>query len=298
MRFLSLFSGIESASVAWEPLGWKAVAFSEIEPFPCAVLQHHYPDVPNLGDITKITEKQVKDLGPIDLVVAGFPCTDFSGAGKRKGLTDADTGEKTRSGLFYDAVRVINWAQKNNGAKWMLLENVPGMLNSKRGEDFSAILSELSGLTVSVPEKGWKTSGVCTSNEPDQWSLAWRVLNSQFFGVPQRRRRVFIVGHFGDGGKPVEVLFEPEGVQRHTSPRKKETEDSPVFAPGSIGTYSPGVGTLRSVGGVEASKSNLAIGYETGGGMASETTIASTLDTRCKNGPVQNQTGTLILCKS
>ena len=106
MRYLSLFSGIEAASVAFLPLGWECVAVAEIEKFSCAVLAHHYPDVKNLGDITKITEDQIKALGPIDLIVGGFPCQDLSVAGKRKGLTCEETGLNTRSGLFYEAMRI------------------------------------------------------------------------------------------------------------------------------------------------------------------------------------------------
>src|SRR5665213_1326848 len=99
MRYLSIFSGSEAASVAWHGLGWECAAVAEVEPFPCAVLAHHYPNVPNLGDITQITEQQIQQLGPIDLVVGGFPCQDLSVAGKRKGLHHAD-GTATRSGLF------------------------------------------------------------------------------------------------------------------------------------------------------------------------------------------------------
>lgn len=103
MRFLSLFSGIEAASCAWIPLGWECIGVAEIEKFPCAVLAHHYPDVPNLGDITKITEDQIKSLGKIDLIVGGFPCQDLSVASLRKGMKE----NETRSGLFFDAIRIV-----------------------------------------------------------------------------------------------------------------------------------------------------------------------------------------------
>ena len=122
MRFLSLFSGIEAASVAWKPLGWECVAVAEVEPFPCALLADHYPTVPNLGDITKITQAQIESLGHIDAVVYGFPCQDLSVAGKRKGLKHAD-GTHTRSGLFFHASDIIRWSR----ARWSIAENVPGL---------------------------------------------------------------------------------------------------------------------------------------------------------------------------
>lgn len=127
MRYLSLFSGIEAATVAWHPLGWECAAVAEIEPFPCAVLAHHYPPVPNIGDVTAITEEQIKALGPIDLVVFGSPCQDLSVAGKRAGLQ----GE--RSGLFFTGIRIVEWARKHNGCRFALWENVPGAFSSNGG---------------------------------------------------------------------------------------------------------------------------------------------------------------------
>lgn len=254
MRYLSLFSGIEAASVAWEPLGWDCVAVAEIEPFPCAVLEHHYPNVPNLGDVTKIGAKELKRLGNIDLVVAGFPCQDFSVVGERKGLTNAD-GSVTRSGLFFETARIIRLAQKHCGAKWFILENVPGMLSSKQGEDFATILSELTELNVEKTK--WKNSGYCSNPRPDKWSVAWRVYDAQYFGVPQRRRRVFIVGYFGgDGGR--EILFESESVCGSVAPSRKARKGS-------------------------------ARGIEIGAFGGRFTEISPTLDARCKDGPIRNQ---------
>ena len=113
MTYLSLFSGIEAASAAWVPMGWRCVGLAEIEPFPCAVLKARFPDVPNLGDVTNITREQVEALGPIDVVIYGFPCQDLSAAGKRKGLKHAD-GTVTRSGLFFTAARIAEWSK----ARW------------------------------------------------------------------------------------------------------------------------------------------------------------------------------------
>lgn len=127
MRYLSLFSGIEAASVAWHRLGWECVGVSEIDPFASRVLAHHYRHVPNLGDVTKITEAQIAALGRIDALIFGSPCQDLSVAGKRKGLD----GE--RSGLFFTAVRIIGWARKHCGLRWALWENVLGAFSSARG---------------------------------------------------------------------------------------------------------------------------------------------------------------------
>lgn len=190
MRFLSLFSGIEAASCAWLPVGWECVAVAEIEKFPCAVLKHHYLSIVNLGDISKITEEQVGKLGRIDLVVGGFPCQDLSVAGKRKGLKNAD-GTKTRSGLFFDAMRVVEWAKP----RWVVIENVPGLFSSLEGRDFAAVVGELAGIQISVPGDGWGNAGVALG---PRGLVEWVVLDAQRHGVPQRRRRVFLVRDSGD----------------------------------------------------------------------------------------------------
>jgi DNA (cytosine-5)-methyltransferase 1 len=211
MRYLSLFSGIEAATQAWKPLGWEAVAFSEIEPFPCAVLDYHYPNVPNLGDITEITEGQIKKLGQIDLVVFGSPCQDLSVAGKRKGL------EGERSGLFTTAIKIIKWARKHNGARFALWENVPGAFSSNSGKDFGEVIKLLSGAAVECEK--WQTSGVAIGKEG---LTEWRVLDAKHFGVPQRRRRVFALADFGDWAGRQPILFEREGVCRDIEKGKKE----------------------------------------------------------------------------
>lgn len=215
MRYLSLFSGIEAVTVAWASLGFEAVAFAEIEAFPCAVLKAHYPDVPNLGDVTKITETVIRQQGPIDLVVFGSPCQDLSIAGKGKGLK----GE--RSSLFYDAVRIITWARRHCGCRFALWENVPGAFTSNQGADFSEVLRLLTGTRQHQPEK-WRNAGVAFGQ---QGLVEWRVLDAQYFGVPQRRRRIFAFADFGDwrGRKP--VLFEPGGLRRHPAKGKKKKQD-------------------------------------------------------------------------
>lgn len=190
-RYASIFSGVEAATLAWEPLGWEPVAFSEIEPFPCAVLAERWPDVPNLGDITKIDWKDKID-GAIDLVVGGSPCQSFSVAGKREGLKGA-------SGLMFEYIRCVQELRP----RWFLWENVPGALTSEDGGAFGQLLSEMDELG---------------------YSLAWRVLDAQFFGVAQRRRRLFLVGHLG-AESPAEVLFEPDCLSGNLqSSREKRKE--------------------------------------------------------------------------
>ena len=164
MRYLSLFSGIEACSVAWEGLGWKPVAFAEIESFPNAVLAYHYPNVPNLGDVTKIDEGMLKPLGHFDLLVGGSPCQDLSVAGMRAGLKDEE-GNLTRSGLFDHQVRIFELARKLNGCRFMLWENVPGALSSNKGRDFAHVLEQMVGGKVSIPKGKWQTGGICVSSD-------------------------------------------------------------------------------------------------------------------------------------
>jgi site-specific DNA-cytosine methylase len=180
MRFLSVCSGIEAASVAWNPLGWKAVAFSEIEPFPCAVLAHHYPDVPNRGDMTKFQEWP--DVA-IDLLCGGTPCQSFSQGGLRKGLADP----RGNLMLTYGAI-----AAKYR-PRLLVWENVPGVLSSNGGRDFGTFLGMLGQLG---------------------YGFAYRVLNARYIGVPQQRRRVFVVGHLGGWQRAAAVLFERESLRR------------------------------------------------------------------------------------
>lgn len=204
IRYISLFSGIEAASCAWEPLGWEPVAFSEIEPFPCAVLAERFPDVPNLGDITEINWREVLEkYGEVDLIVGGSPCQSFSVAGKREGLS----GE---SRLMFEYIRAVQEVRP----RWFVWENVPGALTSEGGAAFGQLLREMDGLGYGV---------------------AWRVLDSRFFGVPQRRRRVFAVGHLGDIEGPCQVLFEPEMLRWDAPSGNKRWEELSAHARGRAG---------------------------------------------------------------
>jgi len=177
MRYGSVCSGVEAASVAWEPLGWEPVFFSEIEPFPSTVLEHHWPSVPNHGDMTKF-EDWGYERGSIDVLVGGTPCQSFSIAGLRGGLGD------DRGNLALTYCRMVDRLRP----RWFVWENVPGVLSSNGGRDFSSIISAMAELG---------------------YSIAWRVLDAQNFGVAQRRRRVFLVGcSTGDWRDPAQVLFE------------------------------------------------------------------------------------------
>lgn len=217
MRYLSLFSGIEACSVAWAPLGWECVAVAEIEPWPSRALVHHYPDVPNLGDVTKVTEEQIAALGRIDVVVFGSPCQDLSVAGKRKGLDGA------RSGLFFTAMQIVGWARQWCDCRFALWENVPGAFSSNRGRDFAAVVDAMAGLEgTEVPPKGWGTEGCALGAKA---MVEWSTLDAQWFGVAQRRRRVFAVADFGNWRDRPPILLEPESLRGDTAPRREAGED-------------------------------------------------------------------------
>ena len=227
MKFLSLFSGIEACSVAWKLLGWECVGFSEIEPYPCSLLAHRYPDVPNLGDVTKITEQQIADLGNFDLVVFGSPCQDLSAAGTRKGFQDG-----TRSNLFYESLRIFDYARKHNNCRFALWENVPGAFSSNKGTDFAAVVREMAGLQdVPIPPNGWGNSGVALG---ENGLLEWRVLDAQYFGLAQRRKRVFAILDTGDWSNRPPILFEQESVRGDAPPsrtQRGETTATPNTSP-------------------------------------------------------------------
>jgi DNA (cytosine-5)-methyltransferase 1 len=236
MRYLSLFSGIEAASVAWEPLGWEAVAFAEIEPFPSAVLAERYPHVPNLGDVSGIGRERIRSLGRIDIVVGGSPCQDLSIAGKRTGLVDEE-GNFTRSGLFVEQMRIFEIAREECGARYMLWENVPGAFSSGKGQDFAVVLELMVGRRFDVPKNGWKSAGVAVGPGGDRL-VEWRVLDAQYFGVPQRRRRVFALLDAGEWWSRQPVLFECEGVRGDTQEGRGEGQDAAAGAERSAGAES------------------------------------------------------------
>ena len=205
MKYLSVCSGIEAASVAWHPLGWEPVAFSEIEKFPSAVLAHHYPAVPNLGDMTKFKEWPDE---PINLLVGGTPCQSFSVAGLRKGLADP----RGNLMLTYGAIA------KRYCPEWLVWENVPGVLSSNGGQDFGTFLGMLAELG---------------------YGFAYRILDAQYFGVAQRRRRVFVVGHLGNWHRAAAVLFERHSLQGHLAPSQEKGQGTTANFEGSVELCGP-----------------------------------------------------------
>jgi DNA (cytosine-5)-methyltransferase 1 len=220
VKFLSVCSGIEAASVAWQPLGWKAVAFSEIEPFPCAVLAHHYPDVPNLGDMTLLPERIASgDVEAPDLLCGGTPCQAFSVAGLRQSLDDA---RGNLSLTFCEIANVIDSVRSVRGQPPCIVfwENVPGVL-STADNAFGCFLAGLAGENDALQPPGGKWSNAGCVYGPKR-TVAWRVLDAQFFGLAQRRRRVFVVASARKGFDPTEILFEFDGVRRDTAPSREE----------------------------------------------------------------------------
>lgn len=219
MRYGSVCSGIEAASKAWEPLGWKPAWFSEIEPFPSAVLANHWPEVTNLGDMTKIADAvRAGDVGAPDVLIGGTPCQAFSIAGLREGLSD-DRGKLTLS--YVELANAIDAKRRERGEPESIIvwENVPGVLSSKDNA-FGCFLAGLAGESSELQPAGGKwTHAGCVSG-PER-VIAWRVLDAQFFGVAQRRRRVFVVASARKGFDPAAVLFELNSVRRDSAPRRE-----------------------------------------------------------------------------
>ena len=234
MNYLSVCSGIEAATVGWHSLGWKPVAFSEIEKFPCSALAHHYPDVPNWGDMTKFKEWPNAN---VNVLVGGTPCQSFSVAGLRKGLADP------RGNLMLTYLAIA----AKYSPEWLVWENVPGVLSSNGGRDFASLLRGMGQLG---------------------YGFAYRILDAQHFGVPQRRRRVFVVGCLGGWQRAAAVLFERHSLQRHTAPRREAGKRV-------AGTIKGGSG---SRGYPDPSDGN--------GGML---TVAGALDTQCGGGKLTHQ---------
>lgn len=257
MRYASACSGIEAATVAWHPLGWVPVWFSQYDPehnyekngpdFASAVLQHHYPGVPNLGDMLKLRQNKIYNEQSIDLFVAGTPCQSFSIAGLRKGLGDE------RGNLALEFVRIL--IEKRPG--WFVWENVPGVLTSGKegategeGEeseefdgdprDFACLLSAWTGRDIAPQE--FEKGGAIEAETEQDYSVAWRIFDSQYFGVPQRRRRIFVVGYLGkDWRPPVAVLFEQDSLRRDFTPGGKKRK-------GSSGNTKAGAGGSSEIG--------------------------------------------------
>jgi DNA (cytosine-5)-methyltransferase 1 len=234
LGYLSLCSGIEAATQAWHPLGWKPIAFSEIEPFACAVLAHHYPTVPNWGDMTKFTEWPDAD---VDVLVGGTPCQSFSIAGLRAGLADP------RGNLMLTYLAIADRYRP----EWIVWENVPGVLSSNGGRDFGTFLGGL---------------GQCG------YGFAYRVLDAQYvrtrghpWAVPQRRRRVFVVGYLGDWRRAAAVFIDREGLRGDCPPRRKA-----------------GQGVANDVAARPAGGGGLGTDFDLDGGLIAAAAVSATID--------------------
>jgi DNA (cytosine-5)-methyltransferase 1 len=201
VRYLSVCSGIEAATVAWKPLGWEAVSFSEIEPYCNALLAHHYQDTPNLGDMMEIETDGLS----ADVLVGGTPCTSFSVAGLRKGLDDP------RGQLALGFLGIADRLRPT----WVVWENVPGVLSSNSGRDFGSFLGALVKCG---------------------YGFAYRILDAQYFGVPQRRRRVFVVGHLGDWRPAAAVLFERSCMSGNPAPSREPGSRVADLTSNGVGT--------------------------------------------------------------
>ncbi|MBQ0300613.1 phage N-6-adenine-methyltransferase [Enterobacter roggenkampii] len=225
MKYGSVCSGIEAASKAWEPLGWRPAWFSEIEPFPSAVLAHHWPEVTNLGDMTKIADAvRTGDVEAPDVLVGGTPCQAFSIAGLREGLSD-DRGQLTLS--YVELANAIDAKRRERGEPEAIIvwENVHGVLSSKDNA-FGCFLAGLAGESSELQPAGGKwTHAGCVSG-PER-VIAWRVLDAQFFGVAQRRRRVFVVASARKGFDPAQILFELDCVRRDSAPSRTSKTETP-----------------------------------------------------------------------
>jgi DNA (cytosine-5)-methyltransferase 1 len=233
MRYLSVCSGIEAASVAWGPLGWRAAAFSEIEPFPCAVLAHHYPDVPNLGDMTTIAQRVLNgEVEAPDVLAGGTPCQSFSIAGLRKSLAD-ERGNLTLK--FVEIADAIDSVRVRDGHPPAIVvwENVHGVLSTKDNA-FGCFLAGLAGEDEPLQPPGGKWANAGAVYGPAR-AIAWRVLDAQYFGLAQQRRRVFVVASAREGFDPAKVLFEFDGVRRDTAPCREERQTAPTIPARSTG---------------------------------------------------------------
>ena len=223
MTFGSVCSGIEAASVAWHPLGWRAAWLAEIEPFPSAVLKHHYPEVPNLGDMTALPDLiRAGQVKAPDMFCGGTPCQAFSIAGLRRSLED------TRGNLsltFCEIADAIDDVRRSRGDAECIVfwENVPGVLSTKDNA-FGCFLGALAGCDSAIEPlaaTGWTDAGVV---DGPRRAVAWRLLDAQYFGLAQRRRRVFVVASARDGFDPAAVLFEWDGLRRDSAPSREAGE--------------------------------------------------------------------------
>lgn len=274
MKLMSLFDGSGGFPLAASLCGIKPIYAAEVEPYPIAVTKNRFPKMKHLGDVSKVKGGEIE---PVDIITFGSPCQDMSIAGKRAGLKHADMGddETTRSGLFLEAIRIIKeMREATNGVypRYAIWENVPGAFSSNRGEDFRTVLEEFIKITEpdavmpAVPQAGWAYAD-CISG--DGWSLAYRVFDAQYWGVPQRRRRIYLVADFR-GQRAGEILLKPEGLRRNSAQSGTQGQETARCAKNSVGTAIGGVDrynqsflsgpaqTLRASGGGDCTPTVLA----------------------------------------
>lgn len=245
MKLMSLFDGSGGFPLAASLCGIEPVYASEVEPYPIAVTKSRFPNMKHLGDVSRIKGAEIE---PVDIITFGSPCQDMSVAGKRAGLKHTAVGdeETTRSGLFMEAIRIIKEMRvKTNGIypRYAVWENVPGAFSSNKGEDFRTVLDELikisepDAVMPDVPKAGWPYADCYSGNG---WSLAYRVFDAQYWGVPQRRRRIYLVADFR-GQRAGEILLKPEGLRRNSAQSGTHGQETARCAKNSVGTAIGGV---------------------------------------------------------
>lgn len=274
MKLMSLFDGSGGFPLAASLCGIEPVYAAEVEPYPIAVTNNRFPKMKHLGDVSKVKGGEIE---PVDIITFGSPCQDMSVAGKRAGLKHTAVGdeETTRSGLFMEAIRIIKEMRvKTNGIypRYAVWENVPGAFSSNKGEDFRTVLEEFIKITEpdavmpAVPQAGWAYAD-CISG--DGWSIAYRVFDAQYWGVPQCRRRIYLVADFR-GQRAGEILLKPEGLRRNSAQSGMQGQETARCAKNSVGTaiggvdrynqsFLPGLAqTLRAPGGGDCTPTVLA----------------------------------------
>lgn len=245
MKLMSLFDGSGGFPLAASLCGIEPVYAAEVEPYPIAVTKNRFPKMKHLGDVSKVKGGEIE---PVDIITFGSPCQDMSIAGKRAGLKHADMGddETTRSGLFLEAIRIIKeMREATNGVypRYAIWENVPGAFSSNRGEDFRTVLEEFirvkekDAVMPAVPQAGWAYAD-CISG--DGWSIAYRVFDAQYWGVPQRRRRIYLVADFR-GECAQEILFKRESLRGYFEAGRTPRQGIAADAQNCVGTAIGGV---------------------------------------------------------
>ena len=277
----SLFDGIGGSLLAAQHAGITPLWASEIEPFPRSVTEKHFPHVKQLGDITKINPEE---LEAVDIICAGSPCQDLSIAGKRKGL------EGERSGLFKTAISIFHQLWERTGRpRFFVWENVPGAFSSNKGMDFRAVLEEIGQAEIPMPTNGkWANAGMA---ELPECEIAWRVFDAQYWGVPQRRRRIYLVADFAaDGRCAGEILFEREGMSGHLEKSEGAREGTARGAEDCARTTDAQAYSFDSLASNSMKSSNPHSGCR-------RVDIAKTLDTTNPD-PSKNQGGIAILTRA